>query len=113
MPHIQFKKNDLIKTPIQEDGVFFDFCAKLYNFTDKPRETEYKIAVKYKEKDFLLTLREKENTYMAKVDNVTRVSPIDIVKEAINAYAKVTKAEIEFTNTSNFKHREEPKKEYI
>jgi len=113
MPHIQFKKNDLIKTPIQEDGVFFDFCAKSYNFTDTKRQAEYKIAVKYKEKDFLLTLREKENTYMAKVDNVTRVTPIDIVKEAINAYAKVTNAQIEFTNTSNFKNTEKPKKEYI
>ncbi|RDX34145.1 tRNA (guanosine(46)-N7)-methyltransferase TrmB [Arcobacter sp. HD9-500m-PIT-SAG03] len=113
MPHIQFKKNDLIKTPIQENGVFFDFCAKSYNFTDKQKQTEYKIAVKYKERDFLLTLREKENTYMVKVDNITRVSPIDIIKEAINAYAKVTNAEIEFSNTSNFKNTEEPIKEYI
>jgi len=113
MPHIQFKKNNLIKTPTEIDGVLFDFYAKSYNFTDKPRHTEYKISVKSEEKEFLLTLREKENSLMLKADKVTRVTPVEIIKNAINAYAKATNAQIEFSNTNTLPQKVEPKKEYI
>jgi len=113
MPHIQFKKTDLIKTPQTQDGVFFDFCAKSYNFTDKPRHDEYKIAVKYKDKDFLLTVKPKDESLLVKADKVTRVTPVDIAKEAINAYASATNAEIEFSNTAGFKQKSEPRKVYL
>ena len=113
MPHILFTKNSIIKTPTELDGVLFDFCAKSYNFTDKPRHTEYKIAVKNEEKDFLLTLREKENSYLIKADKVTRVTPVEIVKDALNTYAKATNANIEFSNTNNLSQKVEPKKEFI
>ena len=66
MPHIQFTKQDLIKTPSTCEGVLFDFCAKSYNFTQKQRKTEYKIAVKNEGKDFLLTLKEKDDSYLIK-----------------------------------------------
>ena len=113
MPHIQFTKNDLIKTPTQLDGVCFDFCAKSYNFTDKPRHTEYKIAVKNDNRDFLLSLREKGNIDLIKADKVTRVTPVELVKQALNTYAKAVDANIEFSNTNTFNQKVEPKKEYI
>ena len=113
MPHILFTKNTLINTPSQLDGVSFEFCAKSYNFTDKPRHVEYKIAVKNQEKDFLLTLREKDASHLLKIDKVTRVTPVDIVKDALNTYAKATDANIEFSNTNSFNQKVEPKKEFI
>ena len=91
----------------------FNFCAKSYNFTDKPRSTEYKIAVTHENKDFLLTLREKDESLLLKADKVTRVSPVDIIKKALNSYANMTNAQIEFTNTNSFKQNSEPKSPYI
>ncbi len=113
MPHIQFKKNDLIQTPSESDGVCFNFCAKSYNFTNEPRQTEYKIAVTSEKKDFLFTLKEKGDSYLLKADKVTRVSPVDIIKKALNTYANETDAQIEFTNTNSFKQHSEPKSPYI
>ena len=113
MPHIQFTKTNLIKTPCEQDGVFFDFCAKSYNFTDKPRHTEYKIAVKNENRDFLLSLRERENENLIKADKVTRVTPVELVKKALNTYAKVVNAEIKSSNTNTFNQKVEPEKEYI
>lgn len=114
MPHIQFTKKDLLQTPCIQDGVSFNFCATSFNFTNKERKTEYKIAVKNEEKEFLLSLKEKDNdSYLIKADKVTRVTPVDIVKNAINAYAKAIDANIEFSNTSTFNQKVEPKKEYL
>ena len=113
MPHIQFTKNDLIKTPCEQDGVNFNFCAKSYNFTQKHRKTEYKIAVRNDNKDFLLTLKEKDDSLLIKADKVTRVTPVDIVKSALNAYVKAIDGNIEFSNTNNFHQRVEPEKEYL
>lgn len=113
MPHIQFTKKDLLKTPFVQDGVSFDFCATSYDFTQNSRKTEYKIAVRNENKDFLLTLKEKDDSYLIKTDKMTRVTPIDIVKNALNAYVKAIDANIEFSNTNTFNQKVEPEKEYL
>ena len=114
MPHIVFKKNNLAKTPSVKDGVDFDFTAKSINHTDKPRETVYKISTKNHNKNFLLTLRDKdEESYILKGDKTTRVTPVSIMKEALNAYAKLINSEILFSNTSNDNKKIKPQKDYL
>jgi len=113
MPHIVFNKTELINTPSSKDGVDFKFIAKSYNFTKHPRNTEYKIAVKNENKDFLLTLKNKDNDQMIKFDKVTRIAPITLVKDALNAYTNSLNANIVFSNTSTINQKAEPNKEFL
>lgn len=113
MPHIVFSKSKTLEVPSQCDGVTFNFIAASYNFTQKPRKTEYKIGITHDNKEFLLTLKEKKEHQLLKADKVTRVTPVTIVKDAINAYAKATDAKVEFSNTQNFSQKVEPQKEYL
>ena len=57
MPHIVFEKKELINIPSSKDGVNFKFIAKSYNFTQKSRKVEYRIALEHENKDFLLSLK--------------------------------------------------------
>ncbi len=113
MPHIVFNKNNPLKTASSFDGVDFDFIAKSFNFRDGIRNTEYKIGVRNDNKEFLLSLKDKNENQMLKVDKVTRVTPINIVKDALNAYAKTTDANIVFSNTKVLSEKIEPEKEYL
>jgi len=113
MPHIVFNNSTELKTPTQCDGVLFKFIAKSFNFTQRPRKTEYKIAVESENQEFLLTLKDKDSNTMLKADKPTRVTPVSIVKNALNTYAKVTNAHVIFTNTNNFSQKVEPQKEYL
>ena len=99
MPHILFEKKELINIPSKKDGVEFEFIAKSYNFTQKIRKIEYRIAVKNQEKDFLLALKPKDDNYMIKADKVTRISPVTLVKNALNSYANLNESNILFSNT--------------
>jgi tRNA (guanine-N7-)-methyltransferase len=113
MPHIVFNNSTNIKTPIQCEDVLFKFVAKSFNFTQRPRKTEYKIAVESENQEFLLTLKDKESNLMLKADKPTRVTPVSIVKNALNSYVKVTNANVIFSNTNNFSQKIEPQKEYL
>ncbi|WP_419770008.1 MAG: tRNA (guanosine(46)-N7)-methyltransferase TrmB [Candidatus Marinarcus sp.] len=113
MPHIVFNKNTPIKTPTSQDGVFFNFIAASFNFNKAHRKIEYKVGVTNENKDFLLTLKEKDDNIMIKADKVTRVTPVNIVKDALNAYVKAANANVLFSNTNNIHHKLEPQKEYL
>jgi tRNA (guanine-N7-)-methyltransferase len=113
MPHIIFNNEKNIKTPFEKNGVDFKFCAKSYNFTKEDRRVEYKIGVSYESKDFLLTLKDKNDNRMLKADKVTRVTPVTLVKDALNAYVDEIGANIIFSNTNSFNQKIEPKKEYL
>ena len=113
MPHIVFEKKDLITTPSNMDGVEFKFIAKSYNFTQKERKTEYRIALENQGKDFMLALKPKDNNFMIKADKVTRLSPVTLIKNALNAYVKLNESNILFSNTNNLKVKEELKNEYL
>lgn len=114
MPHIVFNKiNKELNVPSSLDGTNFNFIAKSYNFTDSPRKTEYKISTTRDKKEFLLTLREKEEKLLLKPDKVTRISPVQLIKDSLNSYAKITEAEIAFSNTQNFSQKVEPTQEYL
>ena len=113
MPHIVFQKKELITTPSQKDGVEFKFIAKSYNFTQKTRKIEYRIALKNENKEFLLSLKPKNDDLMIKADKVTRLSPVTLVKNALNAYVDLNNAKVLFSNTHNLKVKEEAKNEYL
>jgi tRNA (guanine-N7-)-methyltransferase len=100
MPHIVFEKKELISTPSNKDGVHFDFIAKSYNFTQKTRKTEYRIALKNENKSFLLSLKPKNEHFMIKADKVTRISPVTLVKSALNAYVNLNESNVLFSNTN-------------
>ncbi|MCG3680030.1 tRNA (guanosine(46)-N7)-methyltransferase TrmB [Aliarcobacter butzleri] len=113
MPHIVFEKNELLKTPSIKDGVSFEFIAKSYNFTSTPRRDEYKIAVKDQDKDFLLSIKPKDHDFMIKSDKVTRLSPVSLIKKALNYYVELNNSKILFSNTNNLQAKKELKNEYL
>ena len=113
MPHILFEKKDLINTPSSFDEVDFEFIAKSYNFTKKERKTEYRIALKHQNKDFMLSLKPKDKNFMIKADKITRLSPVTLMKNALNAYVKLNNANVLFSNTNNVKVKEEIQNEYL
>lgn len=113
MPHIVFNKTNLINTPSSKDGVDFKFIAKSYNFTSHNRSTEYKIAVQHQEKDFLLTIKSKDGNQMIKSDKITRIAPITIIKDALNAYADSINPNIVFSNTNTIHQKAESNKEFF
>ena len=113
MPHIVFQKKELITAPSQKDGVEFKFIAKSHNFTQKTRKIEYRIALKNENKEFLLSLKPKNDDLMIKADKVTRLSPVTLVKNALNAYVDLNNAKVLFSNTHNLKVKEEAKNEYL
>lgn len=113
MPHIVFEKKELITTPSSKDGVGFKFIAKSYNFTQKPRKTEYRVAVDNEDKDFLLSLKPKNEHFMIKADKVTRISPVTLVKSALNAYVNLNESNVLFSNTNILKLKEESPNQYL
>jgi len=114
MPHIIFDsfKKDLV-TPSKNEDVTFKFIAKSFNFTSNPRKTEYKICVEKENKDFLLTLKQKDENHLLKVDKVTRVTPVQLVKDALNAYVNEIDANILFSNTQSINQKIKPTQKYL
>ena len=113
MPHIVFERKELITTPSNKDGVDFEFIAKSYNFTEKVRKIEYRIALKNENKEFLLSLKPKDENLMIKADKVTRISPVTLVKNALNAYVNLNEANVLFSNTNNLKLKNEIENKYL
>ena len=113
MPHIVFERKELINIPSNLDDVEFKFIAKSYNFTQKERKTEYRVAVINQGKEFLLSLKPKDENFMIKADKVTRLSPVTLVKNALNAYVSLNNANVLFSNTHNLKLKDESKSEYL
>ncbi len=113
MPHIVFNKKELLKTPSSFENVEFNFIAKSYNFTEKLRKVEYKVSTKIDDKEFLLSIKDKNENHMIKFDKVTRISPVSIIKTALNSYVKANQSNVTFSNTNNFNFKEELKNEYL
>ena len=113
MPHIIYKKNDILETPAQCEDTAFDFLAKSYNFNNENRIPEYKVALKRDGVECLLTIKSKDDNFMVKADNITRLTPVSLVKDALNDFATITKAEILSSNTASNGEKIDPKKEYL
>ena len=113
MPHILFEKKELIKTPSSVDCVNFEFIAQSYDFSDNNRKIEYRVATKYENKEFLLAIKPKDRNFMIKSDKVTRLSPVSLIKDSLNAYVKENSSKIIFSNTNSFKPEKEQKHKYL
>ena len=50
---------------------------------------------------------------MIKADKITRLSPVTLMKNALNAYVKLNEANVLFSNTNNVKVKEELQNEYL
>ena len=105
MPHILTSNHKTISTPCQLDGVDFLFVATSCK--------EDKVLVQADNKKFFLTIKNSKDNTLIKIDNTTRVFPISTVKKAINAYGKISNAQILFTNTNNVSTKVEPKKDFF
>ncbi len=105
MPHSTYTKNQPLNTPSEQDGVKFNFITH--------SRGESRICVTNQNKEFLLIRKIKGDKTLIKTDKVTRVTPINIVKEAINAYTKITNAQITSTNTNIISEKLKPQDEYL
>ncbi|PLY07520.1 MAG: tRNA (guanosine(46)-N7)-methyltransferase TrmB [Arcobacter sp.] len=114
MPHIVFNKyNKQLVTPSKKDDVTFNFQAKSYNFTQKERNTEYKISVTKDNKEFLLTLKTKDENYLLKADKVTRITPVQLIKDSLNSYVSSVEGNIIFSNTQDSSLKVKPDQEHL
>jgi len=105
MPHLLVTKHNNIRIPSKLDEVDFEFIAT--------STKEDKILVKNQNHKFFLTTKEKDGNILVKVDSSTRVSPVSIVKEALNVYGKLSGADILFSNTDDTSQKVQPKREYL
>ena len=106
MPHILTTKHNNLKTPsTSKDGVIFNYIAE--------STYEDKISVTCDNKDFFLTKLIKDDNHLIKIDSTTRVTPVEVVKKALNSYGDICEGEVLFSNTSNDNNRLRPTKEYL
>lgn len=106
MPHILLNKHDDIKLGSTEnvDSKFTFIANSTY---DK------KIGVELDGKEFLLTKVDKKGNDLIKLDVPTRLTPVSLMKKALNEYAQVSGEEVIFTNTHSIKNKVEPEQEYL
>jgi len=108
MPHILIEPNsDNLIVPSTDGTVVFNYKAvSIFN-------QDTKISVTNQNKTFLLTKKDTKNGTLIKFDKTTRITPISIVKEAINSYAKIMNSNILFSNINHNNKKVTPKKEYL
>ncbi|OPX27108.1 MAG: tRNA (guanosine(46)-N7)-methyltransferase TrmB [Campylobacteraceae bacterium 4484_166] len=81
--------------------VSYPFVLDDYKFVDEFTNTNHKdtlIVVLYKDVEFVLSKKIKNNNIQIKFDKTTRVSPVNIIKGAIKAYISVCGGKILFSN---------------
>jgi len=94
-----------INTPCSMNGVDFKFIAV--------SSKENRILVTCENKDFFLITKNKNGNILIKVDNITRVSPVNIVKKALKVYSESLNAKVLFSNINDYPSKLKPKKQYL
>jgi len=102
MPHILLEPHDNIDIKSSEN---FNFIAS--------GKYDQKIGVNLDGKDFLLTKVMKNDDYLIKIDNATRLTPVSLMKTALNKYAAESKSKILFTNTNSIHTKMKTEETYI
>jgi len=102
MPHILLEPHDDIAINSENN---FEFIAK-GNYDEK-------LSVKDDGKEFLLTKVKKNEKELIKLDGATRLTPVSMMKKALNDYASLSKANILFTNTDSNLNKVEPEKAFL
>ena len=102
MPHILLEPHDNIDIKNSE---YFSFIAK-GNYDDK-------ICANFAGKEFLLTKINKNGNNLIKIDNATRLTPVNLMKTALNRYAEESQSKLLFTNTNSIYNKMKPEETYI
>ena len=107
MPHILLKSHNDITLNTEIDlKTKFEFIAKSSN--------DGKIGISIDGKESLLTKVDKEDAILIKPDLSTRLTPISLMKTALNDYATLSKADILFSNTNTiYKNKITPQQSYL
>ncbi len=107
MPHILLEPhNDINLDQNNSLESRFNFIAKSHY--------DQKISVNIGEKEFLLTKVEKKGNHLVKLDNPTRMTPVSLMKTALNDYAAASKAKVLFSNTDSIhKNKVPPQEKYL
>ena len=106
MPHIKFNNdtsNLNVNIPYKEDDIIFSFFTKLYSINKLKIKEEYKLGVINNEKEFLLNIYKKDDSYFIKPDKITRINNIELIKKSLNKYIQSSNSKIIFSNTTTFK----------
>jgi len=72
-----------------------------------------KIGINLEDKEFMLTKVKKGDNDLIKLDIPTRLTPVSLMKKALNRYAELSKKETLFTNTHSIYNKVEPEKKYL
>ncbi len=102
MPHILLKHHDDVSL---NNNDHFKFIA-----TSK---YDSKICAIYDDKEFLLTKVNKNGNDLIKLDNATRLTPVSLMKKALNEYAQLSESEILFSNTDSIYNKMKPEEKYL
>jgi len=102
MPHILLEPHKNIDIEKSEK---FNFIA-----TGK---YDQKICANFEEKEFLLTKVKKNDNYLIKLDNATRLTPVSLMKTTLNQYAEESNAKLLFTNTNSIHTKMKTEETYI
>lgn len=102
MPHILLKTHNDIDIDANEK---FAFIAK--------GDHDEKICALYDDKEFLLTKVKKNENDLIKLDVPTRLTPVSMMKIALNDYAKASNSDILFSNTDSIYNKAKPEEAYL
>ena len=107
MPHILLKKHQDIDPCEINDQIDskFNFLAT--------SQYDQKIGVVLNNKEFLLTKVIKNGDSLIKLDIPTRLTPVSIMKKALNDYAFAVDEEPIFSNTHSIYNKVEPEQSYL
>ncbi|BCD67970.1 tRNA (guanosine(46)-N7)-methyltransferase TrmB [Nitratiruptor sp. YY09-18] len=96
MPHIVAKSLREPEFPIKHGDFTFQWIAKPLLGAKSSL-----VGVSYKDKKFLLEIKQKDDKYIIKVDKTTRPSPTNLIKEALLHFCAMASCEKIADNLSN------------
>ena len=102
MPHILLESHSTNNIPIDKQVTFI--ARGTY---------DEKIGMKLDNKEFLLTKLQKGENDLIKLDIPTRLTPVSLMKEALNQYAALSKKKILFSNTDSIYNKVKPEEKYL
>ena len=102
MPHILLKPHNNIT--ISSDGNFRFIATGNH---------DQKICAVYDNREFLLTKVVKNGNDLVKLDSATRLTPVSLMKTALNDYEKASKSEVLFSNVNSIYNKVKPEEKYL
>jgi len=102
MPHILLKPHNNIT--ISSDGNFRFIATGNH---------DQKICAVYDNREFLLTKVVKNGNDLVKLDSATRLTPVSLMKTALNDYEKTSNSEVLFSNVNSIYNKVKPEEKYL